>query len=170
MRKSTQIRAARRAKTRNRQYRPKPVRSPMLVASQLVLGPVEAIIERLDIDGTVHTDRRGTPIFQDGDGKWYDAAEAIEGVVWHFETMQRRHGLALPLDGLRELVIAFRYVTPVQPSTMRKLRAAMPMLRRAMALADDDDQLDILQTTRIRAEMEAAASLQDAENELEARA
>lgn len=148
---------ARRAKARNKTYRPREVRTPMLVGSELVMRPLEAIVDQLDRDGTVTVDGKGVPVFQAGDGEWYDAAGGIEGVMWHFEMHATRHGLDLPLDGLRELVIALRYCVPVQTSTMAKLRAALPVLRRAMAMGDPDDQVDLLQQTRIKAEMEARA-------------
>lgn len=143
---------------RNKAYRPKPVRAPMVVASALVLAPLEAIIDRLDIDGTVAIDGKGNPILQDMQtGEWYDAAGGIEGLIWHLDMHCTRHGVVLPLDGLRELHIAFKYCAPVQPSTMRKLREALPILQRAMAVADKDDQLDLLRQTQIKAAMEAHA-------------
>ncbi len=45
-------------------YRPRDVRTPMLVGTDLVLRPLEAIIEQIDRDGTVNASRRGVPIFQ----------------------------------------------------------------------------------------------------------
>lgn len=142
---------------RTKRYTPRPIRTPMIVGAGLVLGPLTAIIDRLEIDGTVNVDAKGNPILQGGDGNWYDAAGGIEGLRWHLEMYCTRHGVTLPLDGLRELEIAFRYCAPVQPSTIQKLRAALPVLQRAMATADPDDQIDLLQQTRIKAEMEASA-------------
>jgi len=139
---------------RTKRYTPRPVRTPMLVGTDLVLRPLEAIVDRLEIDGTVDVDGKGNPVFQAGDGDWYDAAGAIEGVMWHFDMMATRHGLTLPLDGLKELVIAFRYCVPVQASTIRKLRAALPVLRKSMSLAAPDEQVDLLRQTQIKAEME----------------
>lgn len=154
---SSPHRRARRAK-RQKTYREKPVHAPMLVASALVLGPLEAIVDRLEIDGTVDVDGRGNPIIQDMQtGEWYDAAGGIEGLCWHLDMHCTRHGVSLPLDGLRELHIAFKYCAPVQASTMRKLREALPILRRAMAMADKSDQLDLMRQTMIKAELEEAA-------------
>ena len=146
-----------RARHRAQRRIERPVRTPMLVGTDLVLRPLESIIDRLEIDGTVDVDQKGTPLFKAGDGQWYDAAGAIEGVMWHLEMLATRHGLTLPLDGLNELVIAFRYEVPVQESTVAKLRMALPVLRRVMATANPDDQIDILQQTRIKAELEAQA-------------
>lgn len=140
---------------RNKRYVRRPVRTPMIVGTDLVLRPLEAIVDRLEIDGTVDVDGKGNPVFQAGDGEWYDAAGAIEGVMWHMEMWATRHRRELPLDGLRELVIAFRYCVPVQMSTMQKLRTALPLLRRAMGTGNPDEQVDLLRQTQIRAELEA---------------
>ncbi|WP_026641151.1 hypothetical protein [Bordetella petrii] len=153
---SNPFRKTRREKRRNKPYRRRAVHTPMLVATDLVLRPLEAIVDRLEIDGTVDVDGKGNPVFQAGDGNWYDAAGAIEGVMWHFDMMATRHGRTLPLDGLKELVIAFRYCVPVQASTMQKLRAALPVLRKTMSLAAPDEQVDLLRQTQIKAEMEHA--------------
>lgn len=142
-------------RARNKRYVPKPIRTPMLIGAELVLRPLEQIIDRLEIDGTVDVDGRGTPVFQDGDGQWYEAAGAIEGLMWHIEMLAIRHGMDLPLDGMRELVTAFRYLVPVQPSTMAKLRLAMPELRRVLSMADPDEQISLMRQTQIKAELEA---------------
>lgn len=148
---------ARRAKVRNKVYRPKPVRNSMLVASSLVLAPLEAMLDQIEVKGTVDVDGNGNPVFRDGDGEWYGAAGGIEGLVWHLEMHETRHHVELPLDGMRELVIAFRYCAPVQPSTMRKVREAMPIVSKALAMADRDDQIDLLQQTKIKDVMERMA-------------
>lgn len=146
-----------RKQRRTKRYVPKAVRTPMIVGTDLVLRPLEAIIDRLELDGMIDVDGKGNPVFRAGDGEWYDAAGAIEGVMWHMEMHATRHGLTLPLDGLRELVIAFRFCVPVQNSTMQKLRTALPVLRRVMSMAKPDDQVDLLRQTQIRAELEHAA-------------
>ncbi|KAG0752367.1 hypothetical protein G6F22_021897 [Rhizopus arrhizus] len=79
-------------KPRRKQYRPRAVRAPMLVATDLVLRPLEAIIDQINRDGTVHTDAKGIPQFRAGDGKWYESAGAIEGVIW-LRTDERRVGI-----------------------------------------------------------------------------
>ncbi|KAG1305825.1 hypothetical protein G6F63_016579 [Rhizopus arrhizus] len=62
----------------------------------------------------------------------------------------------LPLDPLRELHIALKYLVPIRAETMAGLATTMPALRRAMATADPDDQTDLLLQTQIRAELDAA--------------
>lgn len=130
----------------------------MLIAADLVLRPVEQIIEQIDRDGTVNVDSRGFPQFQAGDGKWYESAGGIEGVIWHFEMWCTRHGKDLPLQPLRDLHTALKYLVPIQERTMAGLRESMPQLRRALSVADPDDALDILHQTQIKAAMEARAA------------
>ena len=154
---SNPYRKARREKRRNKPYRQRAKHAPMLVASDLVLRPLERIIDQLKHEGTAITDSKGYPVFQAGDGQWYPSADAIEGVIWHLEMFCTRHGRELPLDGLRDLHIALKYIKPVMESTLAKLDKEMPALRRAMAMADPDDQLDLLRQTQIKAELEYSA-------------
>jgi hypothetical protein len=149
---------SRHRKPRRKAYRPKPKHAPMLIASELVLRPVDQIIEQLARDGTVNVDERGNPQFQAGDGCWYDAAAGIEGVIWHFEMWCTRHGRDLPLQPLRELQIALKYIVPIMPKTITELVDAMPILRLALALADGDDAVDILQQTQIKVALETHAA------------
>ena len=150
---SNKYRKQRRAK-RHIPFEPK---VPMMVKAALVFGPLDAIIDRLEADGTALTDERGNPVAIDLNGEEYDAAGGIEGLIWHLEIHASRHGLTLPLDPLRELQIAFKYIKPIMPSTVAKLREALPVLRRAMADANQEEQIDILRTVQIRAELEHAA-------------
>lgn len=155
---SNPFRKARREKRRTKPYHPRPIRTPMIVGTDLVLRPLEQIIEQLERDGTAITDSKGYPVFQAGDGQWYPSADAIEGVIWHMEMHCTRHGRALPLEGLRELHIALKYLAPVMESTLAKLDKEMPALRRAMAMADPDDQLDLLRQTQVKAELESVTA------------
>ena len=137
-------------------YKPREIRAPMIVGTDLVLRPLEAIIDQIERDGTVNTSGKGVPMFQAGDGKWYDTADAIDGVIVHFEMYAMRHTIDLPLDALRELHVALKYQVPVFERTMTGLRHALPVLRRALALSDPDDAVDILTQAQIKFELEAA--------------
>lgn len=140
-----------------RKYRPKDVRTPMLVGTDLVLRPLERIIEQICIDGTTNVSRRGTPMFQNGSSEWFDTAEAIDGVILHLEMYSLRTGIAVPLDALRELHIAFKYAVPIFERTLDGVTAAMPVLRRIMSAADPDVMLDILRQTQIKIELDKKA-------------
>ncbi len=138
-------------------HRIKAVRTPMIVGTDLVLRPLEQIIDQIERDGTVNVSAKGAAQFQSGDGQWYDTAAAIEGIVVHFEMFAMRHDLDLPLDALRELHVALKYCVPVFERTLTGLQHALPVLRRAMATACPDDQVDILTQSMIKFEFEKTA-------------
>ena len=142
------------AKRRNKRYVRRPMRTPMIVGAQLVLGPLERIIDQIARDGTVDASPRGTPMFQDGDGQWYDTAAALEGVIWHLEMHCARHGRALPLQPLRQLHACLKYMSPITETLLRDLQQVLPSIQRAMALADPDEQISILRQAQIKEEFE----------------
>lgn len=149
--------AQRRMPAHQQPRRERPVHAPMVVGAELVMRPLEQIIEQIATHGTVDVDERGHPQFMAADGHWYESAGAIEGVVWHFEMLETRRQVALPLEGLRDLHIALKYLVPIRETTMAKLAHEIPVLRAALAQGDPEEQLDILQQTRIKAEFEGLA-------------
>lgn len=148
--------SARHKPRRNKRYVPKPVRPPMLIGAELAMRPLEQIIEQIARDGTINTED-GVPVFLTSDG-WYQSAEAIEGMIWHLEMYCARHGRALPLDPLRSLHAALVEMEPIGQGLLADLITSMPALRRAMSLADPEDQLDLLRQTQIKAELERTAA------------
>lgn len=144
-------------KPRNKPYRPRRVRFPLVVAAQTVMAPLDRIIDQIRHDGTVNVDAKGTAIFQDGDGQWYDTAAGLEGIIWHLEMYSTRHHIDLPIQPLRELMVCLRYVSPVSAALLSRLQDALPRLQRAMALGCPDDQVDILQQARIKEAFEGVA-------------
>ena len=97
-------------------------------------------------------------MFKASDGMWYDSAAAIEGIVWHFEMFAIRHKIELPIEPLRELHIALKYCVPVFERTVTGCKLALPELRRAMSLADPDEQLDILMQAQIKEQLQGVAA------------
>lgn len=143
----------RRSPTRPRR-KMRPEASPMIVGAEIVMRPLEQLFDELDRTGTVSVNARGFPEFLACDGYWYEAAPAIEGLIWHFEMWETRHGKALPLQPLRDLHVALHYIVPVQERTVEALRQTLPILRRVMAMGQPEDQGDLLLQTRIKSLME----------------
>ncbi|CUR74690.1 hypothetical protein [Achromobacter phage CF418P1] len=131
--------------------------SPMIVGAEIVMRPLEQLFDELDRTGKVSVNTKGYPEFLACDGHRYEAAPAIEGLIWHFEMWSIRHGRELPLQPLRDLHIALHYLVPIQESTIEGLRQALPTLRRVIALGQPTDQVDLFQQTRIKIAMEAQA-------------
>lgn len=131
--------------------------SPMIVGAEIVMRPLEQLFDELDRTGKVSINAKGYPEFLECDGHRYEAAPAIEGLIWHFEMWSIRHGRELPLQPLRDLHIALHYLVPIQESTIEGLRQALPALRRVITLGQPADQVDLFQQTRIKIAMEAQA-------------
>lgn len=135
-------RELRRLAAKDRRRPPKPQRNEgpghhTIVGSALVFGPLEAIVDQIEADGTLNCSPRGRPIFRDfKDGHWYDTAAALEGVIAHLEMYETRHGVTLPLDALRR---------------------DLPALQRVLALSDAGDVLDLYRQTQVKFAMEALA-------------
>lgn len=145
---------SRRARPGRRAERPKA--SPMIVGAEIVMRPLEQLFDELDRTGKVSVNARGYPDFLACDGYRYEAAPAIEGLIWHFEMWEIRHGKALPLQPLRDLHVALHYLVPLQERTVEALRQTLPVLRNVMATGKPEDQVDLLQQTRIKAAMKDA--------------
>lgn len=143
-------------KRRNKKYRPRAVRPPMIVGAALVFGPIQAVIDQIERDGTVTTNRTGTPIFQDSTGTWYCTATAIQGVIDHCEMWCTRHGRTLPLDSLREFQRFIKYTVNIPAGLLDRLRRDLPAIQSAMARGNPDDMLDLLTQVKIRDELERA--------------
>src|SRR6185369_9755919 len=70
----------------------------------LVFDPIEAVLSRLEIDGTITTAPNGSAVFiEPGHNEWYDTAEALRGIVEFHEIASNRRGEVASVDGLRRL-------------------------------------------------------------------
>ncbi|MGN6659628.1 MAG: hypothetical protein ACTHKN_11615 [Achromobacter mucicolens] len=145
------IESRRRSRGR-REERPKT--APMMVGAEIVMRPLEQLFDELDRTGKVSVNARGYPDFLACDGYRYEAAPAIEGLIWHFEMWETRHGKKLPLQPLRDLHVALHYIVPVQERTVEALRHTLPILRQVMAMGTPEDQGDLLMQTCIKSLME----------------
>lgn len=140
-------RSARRAGQRPRMI-------PMLIGSQLLLQPVEHIVDQIERHGRVPANTDGQPQFQAADGHWEEAAPAIQELIWHFEMWCIRHRCDLPLQPLRDLHTALHFLVPVHDTTLEALRLTLPVLRRVLAFGERADQGDLMQQALIKGAME----------------
>lgn len=138
-------------------YKQKSIRTPMIVGASLVISPLESIVNQISNDGTVDV-RQGVPQFMATDGLYYPTTPAIEGVIYHFEIIEMRHGIKLPLEPLRQFRIALEYCVPITESLLEKLKDSLTVLRKTLSYGDAVEQLDILRNAQIKFEMERLAA------------
>jgi hypothetical protein len=155
-----QRRAAERAQAHapraRRVERPLPV--PMIVKMTTVLSPVEAILDQIDQEGTVHVDERGTPIFQTGpENEWFAMVPALLGVVDLFSMWATRHGKVFDLTALQQLANKLEYGMPVAEQDTAAVRALLPYMQRVACTLSHNEADDLLMQARIKDELEALA-------------
>lgn len=142
-------------KPRRKQYRPRPAVIPMLVKSQYAIGPLEDWLRQIEIHETVDSVQGEAILRSHGDGFAYPAAGAVDGIADFFEMWATRHSKTLDVSALRQLAKRLEVGMPIDGPLMAALQAEIPALRRIGAGLTQDDATDLLQQTRILAEMEA---------------
>lgn len=146
------------ARKPRRKYRPRPVHIPMLIKTQLTLEPLEQVIDQIERAGTVDTDAAGVPIFYcNADGHWYASGPAITGMADFFRMWATRHRQPLDVSALQELGKRLELSMPMDGPLMARIHALVPTLRRIGSGMDRGDAIDLVQQTRIHAELEQRA-------------
>lgn len=114
-----QKRAMQRSADRQRAGRRRERRAdiPMIVKTDYVLAPVEAVLAQLELRGTVDVLPNGTPIFQAADGTWCPTADAIVGMADFFEMWATRHRASVDVSALRQIAARLEYGMPVDEYT-----------------------------------------------------
>lgn len=131
---------------------------PMIVKMNTVLSPLEAILDQLDRDGTVHTDERGTPIFKPPqENAWCPMVPALLGFVDMFSMWATRHGKAFDLSALQRLAHKLEYGMPVAEQDTAAVRALLPSMQRVAGLLSHDEAKSLILQTQIKEELEARA-------------
>lgn len=123
------------AKKRNKAYKPRPVKRPMVVSGFRILHPIQSIIDRLDIDGTVET-VNDIPVYTDGD-ETYQIVPALLGLIDWLELCASHTGRALNLVPLRQLAGHFHAKEAVTVETFESCKKLLPVLQRLVAMTPD---------------------------------
>lgn len=156
-----QRRAAERIHSRQRSQRQisKPIPVPMIVKMNTVLSPLEAILDQLERDGTVHTDARGTPIFKAApENEWFAMVPALLGVIDMFSMWATRRGKVFDLSALQRLAHKLEYGMPVSQSDVRAVRALLPYMQRVACTLSHDEAKNLVLQTQIKEELEGSAA------------
>lgn len=134
-------------KKRNKAYKPKPVKLPMALCSSTVLCPIQSIINRLDIDGTVDT-VDGRPVFNDG-GDLYEIVPALDGLLDWIGLYAKKSGRHINLEPFEQLKQQLHFSMPIQATTFNACKAMLPEMQRFVALMPAKEALSNLTTVQI---------------------
>lgn len=103
---------------------------PWKVAS--VFGPMEDILDQLEIEGTIDVIDSGTAVFRDyQDGGLFDTVAAFGGVIDAYAIHEIRSGCALDLAPLRQFVKKIQYGMPIFDADTRAVRACLARMKAA---------------------------------------
>jgi hypothetical protein len=123
-----------------------------------VWAPLERMLARLELDGTVDT-AMGKPVLHDDANRgWYEIAPAIEGIAQFHEIAATRHGWQIDLRPLHKLAAKLRHGSPVFAADIAAVRVCADQCKRHAMQMTGREAEDVLQTVRISIQMEQATA------------
>lgn len=123
-----------------------------------VFAPIERVLGRIDIDGTIDVATGGRAVFrEDMKGGWYEVVPALRGVVDFHELAADKHGLRLDLGPLTKLANKLELGSPLFDGDVAAARACITQCKREAARLTVDQADSILRTVQISVAMEKAA-------------
>jgi len=136
----------------------------------MVFGPIERILHRLEADCTIDS-AQGRPVFhEDGKGGWYDVVEAVRGVIAFHQLAEARHGLTADVDGLIRFANKLHSGAPIFEQDLALVRANIDTCKRQALRLLLDEATDIVQTIRIGTELDKLKPAPAAQSERSAQA
>jgi len=124
-----------------------------------VFGPLEAIVDQLEDEGTINTSADGTPMFRDqADGVWYCTVSALTGIYEAYEIHERRHRRNLNLEPLRRLAHKLQQGELIDDTDTRDVRSCIGRLRMETLQMTADYAKELVSDFQIK---EALESLQE---------
>lgn len=135
----------------SRMKQPKPAKhvakGNMLIAGYRVPYPIEAIITRLDIDGTIDA-IQGMPVYYDGEDT-YEVVPALNGLADWIELSASKVGVHIDTDPLHELRKCLEFDMPVTEKKLNAVKSSLPKLRAFLSRLPADIALSNLTTVQI---------------------
>jgi hypothetical protein len=121
----------------------------------MVFGPIERILARLEMDGTVDTAGRYVVFKEDGANGWYDAVAALQGIIEFHQIAAARQGLDAPVMALKRFASKLDVGAPIFEQDIAAVRADIQRcIRSALALRQSEAQ-DIVNTVSIGVALES---------------
>lgn len=119
-----------------------------------VFQPIERVISRIEIDGTVTEAGRQIVFRGDSSGDLYDLPEAIRGVVDFHRLAASRYQIPADADGLERLGNKLRLGSPVFENDLEKAKASIASCKAQAMRLRQSQAVDLLQTVQIGLQIE----------------
>lgn len=119
-----------------------------------VFAPLERVLHRIEVDGTVETDGRHVVFREDGRGGWFDIVSALRGVIEFHQIATARHGHPADVAALERFANKLHTGTPVFEGDLVAIRASIASCKAQAMRLRVSEAVDILKTVQVGAELD----------------
>lgn len=121
----------------------------------LVFSPIESVLSRLEIDGTITTTANGDAIFvEESSGDWYDTAEALRGIIEFHRIASERRGEVAHVSGLARLAELIATGDDISEDDVTKARNDIALCKRQAYLMRRSEAVSVLKVVSIGAQFD----------------
>lgn len=119
-----------------------------------VFAPIERILSRLEIDGTIEVAGRQVVFKEDSKGGWYDVPAAIRGVTEFHKIAAERHGIPADVAPLEKLANKLNAGMPLFEADIAAARASITSCKQQAMRLRVSEAESILRTVQISEQMD----------------
>ncbi|MBI2307549.1 MAG: hypothetical protein HYU78_09615 [Rhodocyclales bacterium] len=119
-----------------------------------VFSPLERVLHRLEVDGTVETDGRHVVFREDGRGGWFDIVSALRGVIEFHQIATARYGHPADVDALEKFTNKLHAGSPIFEDDLVAVRASIASCKSQAMRLRVSQAADILKTVQVGAELD----------------
>ena len=119
-----------------------------------VFFPIERILSRLEIDGTVEVAGRQVVFKEDMKGGWYDAVAALRGVIQFHELAASRHNLPVDVSAMVRFANKLESGSPIFESDLEAMKTCINACKQQAMKLRVSEATSIVDTISISAELD----------------
>ena len=119
-----------------------------------VFYPLESVLHRLELDGTVETAGRQVVFHEDSKNGWYDLVAALRGVIQFHELAASRHSLPIDLSAMVRFANKLEAGSPIFESDLEAMKTCINSCKQQAMKLRVSEATSIVDTVRISAELD----------------
>ena len=119
-----------------------------------VFFPLERVLSRIEIDGTVETAGRQVVFHEDSKNGWYDLVAALRGVIQFHDLAASRHSLPIDLSAMVRFANKLEAGSPIFESDIEAMKTCINACKQQAMKLRVSEATSIVDTVRISAEMD----------------
>lgn len=119
-----------------------------------VFQPIEQILSRLEIDGTIDVAGRQVVFKEYSNGGWYDMPEALRGVIEFHKLAAERYGFHANTDAMHKFANKLQAGSPIFEADIAAVRSDIESCKRQAMQLRVSQAESILRTVQVSAELD----------------